>query len=260
MDIYQHFREEEKSFIDQVLSWKEEVEQSYIPKLTDFLDPREQHIFQSIVGQHSDFKLHFFGGGEQTERKRGILAPYYENLTEDDFHIGLLEASYPNKFVQITHRDVLGSLMSLGIKRKKLGDIIIHNDRIQILCDQEISTFLRFHLTGIRKAKVEFCEKELRDFRPSQEEWIIISGTVSSLRLDAVISEIYQVSRQKAIDWIKKGAVKVNFRIVENPAFQVEEGDLVFHSEKRKKQVPGHSWKNQKRKMENDCCKIEIIP
>ncbi|TCT26852.1 RNA-binding protein YlmH [Melghiribacillus thermohalophilus] len=257
MDIYQHFREEEKSFIDQVLSWKEEVEQSYIPKLTDFLDPREQHIFQSIVGQHSDFKLHFFGGGEQTERKRGILAPYYENLTEDDFHIGLLEASYPNKFVQITHRDVLGSLMSLGIKRKKLGDIIIHNDRIQILCDQEISTFLRFHLTGIRKAKVEFCEKELRDFRPSQEEWIIISGTVSSLRLDAVISEIYQVSRQKAIDWIKKGAVKVNFRIVENPAFQVEEGDLFSIRKKGRSKFQAIHGKTKKGKWKMTAAKLK---
>lgn len=257
MDIYQHFREEEKSFIDQVLSWKEEVEQSYIPKLTDFLDPREQHIFQSIVGQHSDFKLHFFGGGEQTERKRGILAPYYENLTEEDFHIGLLEASYSNKFVQITHRDVLGSLMSLGIKRKKLGDIIIHNDRIQILCDQEISTFLRFHLTGIRKAKVEFCEKELRDFRPSQEEWIIISGTVSSLRLDAVISEIYQVSRQKAIDWIKKGAVKVNFRIVENPAFQVEEGDLFSIRKKGRSKFQAIHGKTKKGKWKMTAAKLK---
>ena len=54
MSIYQHFRPEEREFIDQVLNWKEYVENNYAPKLTDFLDPREQQIVKMIIGQHME--------------------------------------------------------------------------------------------------------------------------------------------------------------------------------------------------------------
>ena len=73
MSIYQHFRPEEREFIDQVLNWKEYVENNYAPKLTDFLDPREQQIVKIIIGQHMGIKWQFFGGTEFTERKRAFL-------------------------------------------------------------------------------------------------------------------------------------------------------------------------------------------
>ena len=53
MSIYQHFRPEERGFIDQVLNWKDFVENKYAPKLTDFLDPREQQILKMIIGQQT---------------------------------------------------------------------------------------------------------------------------------------------------------------------------------------------------------------
>ena len=59
MYIYQHFRPEEREFIDQVLNWKEYVEQTYTPKLTDFLDPREQQILKMIIGEHGEVSMNF---------------------------------------------------------------------------------------------------------------------------------------------------------------------------------------------------------
>ncbi len=61
MSIYQHFRPEEKEFIDQVLNWKEYVEQTYAPKLTDFLDPREQLILKMIIGESRRSSVRIFG-------------------------------------------------------------------------------------------------------------------------------------------------------------------------------------------------------
>lgn len=60
MSIYQHFRKEEYPFIDQVLQWKDEAEERYSVKLTDFLDPREQDIAQSIIGKDSEASLSFW--------------------------------------------------------------------------------------------------------------------------------------------------------------------------------------------------------
>ena len=62
MSIYQHFRPEEKEFIDQALNWIEQVKDSYAPKLTDFLDPRQQQIIASLLGHDDEVKIEFFGG------------------------------------------------------------------------------------------------------------------------------------------------------------------------------------------------------
>lgn len=226
-DLYQHFRKEEQSFIDQVLSWRESVERTYQAKLSDFLTPREVTIYQSLIGKDETLTLSFFGGGEDTERKRALLAPYYEDMDEERFEIVLMEASYPEKFVSLTHRDIMGAFLSAGIKRKKLGDIVVRDGRVQILMGAEIAAYVQANLTSIKKAKMTFEEKPLARLMEKEERWTGKDLTVSSLRLDVVIKETYQISRQNAADFIQKGAVKVNFQVVDNPAFLLEEGDLL---------------------------------
>src|SRR5699024_11210228 len=112
MSIYQHFRKHEHQFVDQVLSWKEQVERTFTPYVTDFLDPRERHILASLIGYtNEDVQYGFYGGATHVERQRAIIAPYYEEITEADFEITLLEATFPEKFVTLKHRDVLGTFV-----------------------------------------------------------------------------------------------------------------------------------------------------
>src|SRR5699024_312026 len=102
MSIYQHFREEERPFIDQVLSWKEQVERMYQAKLTDFLDPREQQIIDMLIGTaEDDLQVKLFGGGAYSERKRVVIAPFYEEITNESFGLTLMQASYPDKFITL---------------------------------------------------------------------------------------------------------------------------------------------------------------
>lgn len=227
MEVYQHFRKEEHPFIDQVLSWKEQVERSFQPKLSDFLTPREQKIFQTIIGKSDEVKLNFFGGGDNTERRRAILSPFYDEVNEEDFNISLLEASYPDKFITLEHRDALGAFLSLGIKRKKIGDLVVQDGIIQILVDSDIDAFVKMNLTEIKKAGVSFEEKPYSALVPNKEIWEKKLVTVSSLRLDVVMKEIYQLSRQNAASAIQKGFVKVNYQVIENTAFQLEKDDLI---------------------------------
>src|SRR5690625_7706874 len=85
MGIYQHYRKEEHSFIDQVLSWQEFVKTRYQAKLTDFLDPREQQIVESVIGKTNDeIQLRIHSGTEHLERKRLIIAPFYEDVTRSE--------------------------------------------------------------------------------------------------------------------------------------------------------------------------------
>ncbi|TQS75640.1 RNA-binding protein [Ornithinibacillus gellani] len=228
MDLYQHFRKEEHPFIDQVLSWKEDVERSYQTKLTDFLDPREQQIVESLIGTtNEDVQIQLFGGGQYSERKRAVLAPFYEEITPESYQLTLLEAAYPEKFITLSHRDVLGAFMSLGITRGKLGDIYVENGMLQILLAKEISAYVQTNLTSIKQATIRLSEKPIDVFMEKEQEWIYHHHTVSSLRLDNVIKEIYRIPRKAAGEYIAKGLVKVNYRVVEDTKFILQEDDLL---------------------------------
>ncbi|WP_152656464.1 RNA-binding protein [Oceanobacillus sp. CFH 90083] len=228
MEVYQHFRKEEQPFIDQVLSWKDQVERSYIPKLTDFLDPREQEIVQMLLGtNHDELQVAAFGGSECSERKRIMIAPVYEAITEDIFQIDLLEAAYPEKFVSLEHRDVMGAFLSQGVKRKKLGDITVADGKIHLLAAGEVVPFIKLNLTSIKKSRISFQEKPLTSLIVKKEVWKEYDKTISSLRLDTVIKEIYGVSRKDAAVLIQKLHVKVNYRVVDDVKFQLQEGDML---------------------------------
>ncbi|MEK3887046.1 YlmH family RNA-binding protein [Bacillus sp. FSL K6-3431] len=224
--IYQHFRPEEKDFIDQVVGWREYVERTYAPKLTDFLDPRQQFILSSLLGENNDVCFQFFGGTEICERKRACIFPDYYEWNIEDFQIGLYEIDYPRKFVQIDHRMVLGSIMSLGLKRDKFGDIIVNGDRIQFFMAEEVENYILFELNQIGKAKV-LIQKQVSDPITSDEQWRESEKTTSSMRLDVILAAAYNISRQKSQTFIQQGLVKVNWEKLEQPAFECMESDVL---------------------------------
>lgn len=228
MSIYQHFRKEEHPFIDQVFSWKETVQRTYQPKLTDFLDPREQQIVQAVIGsEDEEWQLKQYGGGLYTERKRAIIAPFYEQITPETYQLQLLQATYHDKFISLSHRDVMGAFLSLGIKRKKLGDIFVGDGLIQIITAREIAQFVIMNLTTIKHATVKFTAAPLSNIKEIKPNWIETSNIVSSLRLDNVVKEIYNISRKDAVAFIQKQYVKVNYRVVDDAAFPLQQGDVL---------------------------------
>src|SRR5690625_3040199 len=228
MSIYQHFRKHEHPFVDQVLSWKEQVERTYTSYLTDFLDPREQQIVSSIVGSsNEEIKFIFFGGGNETERRRGIIAPYYEEISDKQFEMTLLEGTFDNKFNRLKHRDILGAFMSLGIDRKKIGDIFVADDHFQIIITEELTSYMMMNLTQIKNARINLKERAFSDLIRKQDQWITSSQTVSSLRLDIMVKEIYQMSRKDAVTYIKGNRVKVNHTDIDDPSVQVVAEDLI---------------------------------
>lgn len=227
MNIYQHFRIEEREFIDLALQWMEYVEQTYSSKLTDFLDPREQQIVQAIAGSQSEIQVAFFGGQESNERMRALIYPDYMQVGKDDFQIRLIEVEYPVKFIAIEHPQVLGSLMSLGLKRGKFGDILICDEQIQFLVAEEICDYVTLQLTQIGKASVTLKALPLEEGLTMEEQWQELTSTVSSLRLDTVLAAMLNLSRQKSQELIRSKRVKVNWTMIENPSFECGMADIL---------------------------------
>ena len=193
--------------------------------MTSFLDPREQYILEVIVGSFEDMKVSYFGG-QSAERKRAIIAPSYFEPTEGDFEEVLIQINYPEKFVSIQHQHVLGTLMSLGIEREQVGDILV-GDTIQFVLTKQLESYIMRELTKIKGATVKLDSIPFKDMIQSKENWNIHHSTVSALRLDVVLKEMIRKSRSIAKQLIEKKRVKVNHTLIDSPDFQLQNNDLL---------------------------------
>ncbi|QLK86953.1 RNA-binding protein [Staphylococcus sp. 17KM0847] len=225
IDIYQHFRREEQPLIDALLDKVRIASTQYAPVLTHFLDPRGQYILEVIAGSFTDIVVHF-NGGPQAERCRAIIAPDYYVPTETDFELCVVEIDYPEKFVTIQHQHVLGTLMSLGIEREQVGDIII-GERIQFVLTNQLESYIMMELTKIKGATVKLNVVSVQDMVQSKAYWETVDTTVTALRLDVVLKDMIHKSRSIAQALIKRKRVKVNHTVIESVDYQLEQGDLL---------------------------------
>lgn len=182
MSIYEHFRPDEVVFVDKVLEWKQAAEYHQV-KLTDFLDPRQQQIVTMVIGQ-GDIAVQFDGATSRAERKRALIYPDYLVVNEEEFQVEGLEIDYPSKFYTLEHRQILGTFMSLGLTREKCGDILLQEDRAQIVVAKEVVSYIEMNLQSIGKVKVSLSpvkgEKNSTDTRNMGRE--IWNGFFTSFR------------------------------------------------------------------------------
>ena len=202
-----------------------QANEQYAPVLTSFLDPRGQYILNVIVGSFQDLEVTFYGG-PFAERQRAIIAPEYFRPEAEDFEISLFEIDYPQKFVTLQHQHILGTIMSLGIERDQLGDILI-DDRIQFTLTKQLESYIMLELNKIKGATVKLNAIPVKNMIQSKEHWRSFDTTVSGLRLDVVLKEIIRKSRSIGKQLIEKKRVKVNHTIIDSVDFQLDQGDLL---------------------------------
>ncbi|MBO0475962.1 RNA-binding protein [Vagococcus sp. DIV0080] len=213
-NVYQHFRKDEHPFIDSITGWFEQVDNQYAPYVTDFLNPREAYILETLIGKKSDITYKTYGGFETAERKCAIIYPSYFEPSQEDFDVALYEIKYPLKFGSLTHGKILGTLMSTGIKREFIGDIITDGTRWQVFIKESMANYVVSQVDKIGSFGVRFERLAYTDVLTPIDEWVLESLTISSLRIDNIISSVYNVSRQRAKQVVEAKRVKVNW--VEN--------------------------------------------
>ncbi|MDL5375797.1 RNA-binding protein [Exiguobacterium mexicanum] len=226
MSVFDHYRPNERAFIEQVLDWVQQVEDNYMLKVTDFLDPREQQIVRQLVGKQ--LAIYEDGGFVGAERRRLILAPDYYELDPNDFEIAIRQIDYPTKFVELTHRQVTGTLLNAGLKRQKFGDVVLDDGIAQFATTRDAASFIEMNVDRVGKARIRISEVVPEAVLVVPEvKWSEEFGIVSSLRFDTVVSEVLGLSRQKAQALVKHGDCKVNHKPIDDPSFILEPDDLV---------------------------------
>ncbi|MFO7262828.1 MAG: hypothetical protein A6D91_00200 [Bacillaceae bacterium G1] len=227
---YVHFTPEERPFVARVEDWLDAACRNR-PVCTPFLDPRQAFILQSLAA-HRGVKVFFHGGYPEAERRRAWMSLWHPgSLTADDFNIVLLQAEpVGHGSSAIEHRHFLGSLLHTGIKRDKIGDLwLLPPDRrvAQVVVAKEVVDYLTLHWTKVHHFSLRVEALSWSELIPPQPEMEQFTATLSSLRLDAFVAEVCRLSRAKAAQLVKEQAVKVNWKVEDDPACPLQPGDLV---------------------------------
>ncbi|MBQ7950851.1 MAG: hypothetical protein IJ278_03940 [Clostridia bacterium] len=209
---------EDRVFLASVYDKLEQSDRKNYPVFSDFLDARQIVLVQSVFPFWRD-RIRFFGGIRNAERQICYLEFGYE-----DFPVRLLEI-FSSQMDKITHGDVLGSLMGLGMKRQKIGDILT-GERLIVAVKEEVAEYICMELSQISRYPVTV--KILDDFTVERkQQFSARSTTVSSLRLDCLVADIAHLSREKAKSYIIAGKVKVNHFEETNYKHLLCEGDVL---------------------------------
>ncbi len=141
-------------------------------------------------------------------------------------------------FDTATHRDFLGAMLGTGIVREKTGDIIILGERgAQAIVVPELAEFLTMNLQQVRSVPVKtqvIDPSELKIREPKKKE---LTTVEASLRLDAIASAGFGMSRSKMVDLIDSGDVRVNWKEITQSSYQLKMGDLIAIRGKGRLQV-----------------------
>lgn len=218
---------EDKNFLARILDKFEAVIRHQGYEVTDFCDPSRQALADKALGWLNDPESQWRGGYDGAERRRLLIYPEYLDSAGLDDGVVLLEVTGNFKFQRVTHRDFLGALLSLGIKREKLGDIIVTEAGCQVFADSGVKDYIAWNLNKIHRVSVQVREVSRDELVLPEREARVVRATVSSLRLDAVVSAGFGVSRSKMTREIAAEKVRLNWLVSNDSASPVKVGDVI---------------------------------
>lgn len=218
---------EDRVVMDQILDKVKIALTRHQPKYSNFLNPYHLYLAKPILEQIVDLKFLEYGGYDRAERKRLAVMPEYYIQDMVESPIVLLDITGQFKFQDVSHRDFLGSILGTGIKREMVGDLILYNDGCQAIIAKEMKEYLLLNLEQVHKIGVEVKEMDFEALQIEPEQLKEIRSTVASLRLDSVASSGFSTSRSKMSKEIERGKVKVNWKVVDNPATFINQEDII---------------------------------
>ena len=182
--------------------------------VTKFLTNFEQIVLSQIVAyNYSDFKVEFFGGFDDAERKKAkIISNEYYDI---DYDIVCLKAKFNNKFNRVEHRNILGAVHNLGINFNRFGDIIVLENEVYIFVDEEIVDYIAMEFTKAGRVNLDFQRVDLAEvgIEKKYEDFEIVS---SSFRIDSIVAKITNKSRSKVKEFLEQDFIKLNHVVLRN--------------------------------------------
>lgn len=204
----------------------QQCSQQYRITYTNFLDLHQRSLvekqWQELSRGVQDTRCVFWGGYDDAERTVAAFLPDYAD--ESDCPLSVIRIKTPAGGRKLTHRDYLGSLTGLGLKREMIGDILTVENGADVIILDEIKDFLLLNYDKAGRTVLQLETVPLSELHVPEYRTVMVKDTVASLRLDNVIASAFSLSRGKAAEAIRSGLVFVNSIQSEKTDMQVEEG------------------------------------
>ena len=207
------------------------AERSYnnnVYTFTPFLGLSEQQAFYEVQREVAYASYGMEGGSPLCERRMIRFGSPETFGYEEEYPIQCLkiEPMTPKFAEHLTHRDFLGAIMNLGIERSTVGDIFVEDKEAIVFCQDSIADYLIGNLEQVRRTRVKCAVSEVAEQlrSPVMEQ---LSLTVSSVRIDTVISKLYNIARSQSMELFRTGRIYVNGRVTENNSYTLKSGDTV---------------------------------
>lgn len=197
---------------------------------SDFLNLNEQNILHQTLQKFSWIKGETFGGYDGAERQIAAFVP--DALSYDSEPIPYpiacicLEPVNVRFAEKLSHRDILGALMNLGIERSKTGDIAVGEEKSYLFCAEPLAEAVCSELTKIRHTNVRCTLSRPEDFSYTPKTQLV-HGSIASVRLDTLIALAFGASRSSLLAQIEAGKVFVNGKLITTNAYTPKNGDLI---------------------------------
>ncbi len=247
---------------------------------SDFLTMEQQSMLSGFLRTHRREGVFFYGGFAEAERRQVVFLPDYtgvaekvcelppnENEKENDFAncrilteyfeqnpencpIRLLDVVIPPaEHKTLGHRDYLGALVGEGIKREKVGDILVHEKGAQIIVASELADYLAENFRQVGSVSVLVKKSQISALGSTEIRTISLKFTVSSPRIDNIVSGVFGISRKDAVSVISHGKVFVSGREITKPDFALKGGEKIVLRGKGKAIYNGVTGTSKKGKL-----------
>lgn len=217
----------DRLFLKKINEWVNKSQNTYVLKFSNFLDRRQMQLCEDMFCFLGFHNFMFYGGYEKAQRCILAIYPEYYEIDKNSFPVRSLCFDY-RKEDKLSHRDFLGSLMSLQIKREMVGDIVVDEGHTTVFISDRLSSLVCDSIRKVGSVGVsvtECCDN--LDKLDNNISFESINGTVSSLRLDCIISLFTRLSREKSSALIKSGNVSLNYNEADNISAMISPGDTI---------------------------------
>lgn len=252
---------EKNTFEAHICDKCERAERTYAPCFTGFLTPEEAVGARRTAAEFPELFCLSFGGFAEAERvvlgffSRSVYAEPTVCTVDDELYRAYAEQaelSYMHiigsVFVSLDHRAVLGSLMALGLKREALGDIYVPDNAHEayVVTLAAVAPFIADGLKTVGRDTVKVRFVSIDELPRVSQRFCNLSLTLASLRLDALISDALNLSRENAKKLVHSGRVSINHAECTATDKAFDEGDRVSVKGYGKLYIEAFQGKTQK--------------
>ncbi len=227
-ELVKHLRtDEDKYLVFRMLDKVDMVLKDHRVSFTDFLDPHQISVGTQILNKIDNISYTVNGIIDSAERKIIIVYPKYLEKESIEVPINVIKFTGDFNKEDISHRDILGSILGLGVKREKIGDIYINKGHAYIIAYKEINEYIALYMDKVSKYKVIIEEISSDEINRVEENYKLIYSTIPSLRLDVVLSAGFGVSRSSLSKKMNNDRVKVNWKPINQSSYTLSPGDMI---------------------------------